>query len=93
MATTGLTQSRACRLIGVLRTELHACPRGGRDRGELRDRMVELAALRHRIGYRRVNVRLRRDGTVAHHKRVLRMCQQARLQAKQSRRRQGVAVD
>ena len=92
-ARTGISERRACRLLGLSRTVLHYCSRGDRDSGELRGRIIDLATQRRRFGYRRIHALLRREGTVANHKRVQRIYQQERLQVKQRRRRHGVAVE
>ncbi len=58
---SGLSQDRACGLLGMHRSTLRYRPRESRD-GELRERLRALAAERPRFGYRRLHVLLGRKG-------------------------------
>jgi putative transposase len=61
-AKTGISERRACALIGVSRTVLHYERRQCGRREALRGRVVNLAAQRRRFGYRRIHALLRREG-------------------------------
>jgi putative transposase len=69
----GVSQRRACRLVGTARSTVRYRCRGGDDDGALRERLCELAAARPRFGYRRLHVLLRREGITVNHKRVARL--------------------
>jgi putative transposase len=85
----GLSQRRACRLVGSARSTIRYHQRGrGNDR-PLRCRLRELAAQRPRVGYRRLHVLLRREGIVVNHKRVERLYREEGLAV---RRRTGKAL-
>ena len=66
----GLSERRACRLVGVGRSTLAYRPRGRPDEAALRQRLREPAAERPRFAYRRLHALLRREGVVANHKRI-----------------------
>lgn len=68
----GLSERRACRLIGLDRSTHRYLPRMNQN-GELRQRLRELAEQRRRFGYRRLHVLLRREGRVVNKKRVQRL--------------------
>jgi putative transposase len=90
---TGISQRRACRLVGLSRTVLAYEPKVSLANEALRQRMVELAGERRRFGYRRLHVLLRREGHQANHKRVFRLYQGAGLAVPKRKRRRGVAVE
>jgi len=69
----GLSQRRACRLVGSARSTIRYRRRDEADDGALRKRLRELAAQRPRFGYRRLHVLLRREGIAVNHKRVERL--------------------
>ena len=57
----GMSERRACRVLGVDRTSVrYQATRP--DDGALRDRLKALAQERRRFGYRRLHVMLRREG-------------------------------
>ena len=87
----GLSERRACRLVGIGRATLRYEPRRGED-GELRRRLRELAAERPRFGYRRLHALLRREGIAVNHKRVERLYREEGL-AVRRRTRKRVARD
>ena len=68
----GLSQRRACRLVGSARSTVRYRSRRGED-AALRARLRELAELRPRFGYRRLHVLLRREGIIVNHKRIARL--------------------
>lgn len=69
----GLSQRRACRLVGGARSTIRHQRRGRGDDVALRRRLRELAAQRPRFGYRRLHILLRREGIVVNHKRIARL--------------------
>jgi putative transposase len=76
--THGMSERRACRIIGVDRTSVRY--RAIRqDDGELRARLKALAHARRRFGYRRLHILLRREGRRVNRKRVQRLYQEERL--------------
>jgi putative transposase len=90
---TGISQRRACRLVGISRTVLAYQPKANPANEAIRERMIELAAERRRFGYRRIHILLRREGHQANHKRVFRLYQGAGLAVPKRKRRRGVAVE
>jgi len=82
----GLSQRRACSLIGLSRNTLRYPRRFDRDE-EIRSRLRELAEKRRRFGYRRLHVLLRREGLVVNHKRTERIYREERLSLRIRRRR------
>jgi len=78
-----VSQRRACRLIGLHRATVRYRPQQQAKRVErsaaITTRLLALAALRPRFGYRRLGVLLRREGYVANHKRVYRLYRQSHL--------------
>ena len=64
----GLSERRACRIVGVNRSTCRYRARR-QQAGPLLERMRELAAERPRFGYRRLHVMLRREGWQVNHKR------------------------
>jgi putative transposase len=92
-AKTGISERRACELIGLSRTVLHYQRCESQSNAGLRGRILVLAEQRRRFGYRRIHVLLRREGQAVNVKRVHRLYCQERLQVKQRRRRRGVAVE
>lgn len=90
---TQVSQRRACRLVGLSRTVLAYQPASNPVNEALTERMVELAAVRRRFGYRRIHVLLRREGRHANHKRIFRLYQNADLAVPKRKRRRGVAVE
>jgi putative transposase len=88
----GLSERRACRLVGIGRSTLRYCPRPRTDEAYVRQQLRELAAVRPRFGYRRLHVLLRREGVIINHKRVERIYREEGL-AVRRRRRKRVARD
>ena len=88
----GLSERRACRLVGIGRSTLRyrPCPRPEEE--SLRHRLRELAAERPRFGSRRLHVLLRREGVIVNHKRIERLYREEGL-AVRRRRRKRVARD
>jgi putative transposase len=88
----GISERRACRLVGIGRSTLRYRPRGRVDAGRLRQRLRELAAERPRFGYRRLHVLLQREGVIVTHKRIARRSREEGLTVRR-RRRKRVAGD
>jgi putative transposase len=92
-AKTKISERRACQLMAISRTVLHYTPRLEADGGQLRCRIIELAAERRQFGYRRIHALLRREGSKANVKRVHRLYQLDGLQVRRRKRRHGVTVE
>ena len=88
----GISERRACQLVGIGRSTLRYHRRTHREEESLRQRLRELAAARPRFGYRRLHVLLRREGVIVNHKRVERFYREEGL-AVRRRRRKRVARD
>lgn len=81
METHGVSQRRACQVIGVDRTMVRY--RSLRpDDVALRARLKELAAVRRRFGYRRLHVLLRREGIQVNLKKLRRVYGEEKLQVR-----------
>jgi putative transposase len=80
-AVHGVSQRRACRLIGAERRSMRYVSRRPDD-GAIRRRLRELAAVRRRFGWRRLQVLLRREGIVVNHKKLRRLYGEERLQVR-----------
>ena len=91
-AKTGISQRRACSLVGLSRSVLSYRSEKRESDGALQDRLRELAAERKRFGYRRLHVLLRREGHVVNHKKVYRLYREADLSVRRRKRRRGIAV-
>ena len=88
----GLSERRACRLVGIGRSTLRYRSRPRPEEESLKRRLRELAAARPRFGYRRLHVLLRREGVIVNHKRIERLYREEGL-AVRRRRRKRVARD
>ena len=88
----GLSERRACRLVGIHRSVAKYLPRKG-DPPELAMRLRELASERRRYGYRRLAVLLRREGYLANHKRVYRLYREEGLAVRRGRRKKSAGVE
>lgn len=78
VAGHGMSERRACRVIGCCRmTMRYEAIR--QDDPVLRERLKELARVRRRFGYRRLYVFLRREGHEVNHKRLFRIYREERL--------------
>lgn len=71
MSGHGLSQRRACRLIGVDPKTVRR--KRAPDHPEIRTRMREIAGERRRFGYRRIGLMLEREGIVMNHKKLRRL--------------------
>ncbi len=92
-ARTGISERRACQLVGLSRSVLRYQPRSYERSIKLQTQLVELAQERRRFGYRRLHILLRRAGVQVNHKRIYRLYRAAGLMMKRRKRRRGVAVE
>jgi putative transposase len=81
----GLSERRACGLIGITRWS-NRYQRRRDPQDDLRMRLRELAATRVRYGYRRLTVLLRREGRQVNAKRVYRLYREEGLQLRTKKR-------
>ena len=77
----GLSERRACDLIGIARRVARYQPSRADDAG-LRQRLRELAAERRRFGYRRLGYLLAREGLAPNHKKLLRLYREEGLRVR-----------
>lgn len=69
LAAYRVSERRACRVVKVHRPLIRYQPRAD-DQAALRMRIREIAAVRVRYGYQRIQVLLRREGWLVNHKRI-----------------------
>lgn len=86
LAAHGLSQRRACALVGIHRSSLRYLARPNRAT-DLATRISELAQQHPRYGYRRMGALWRREGRTINTKRVRRLWRRARLPVRRARRR------
>jgi len=77
----GLSERRACELIGIARRVARYEPRRPDDAG-LRQRLRELAAERRRFGYQRLGYLLAREGVRPNHQKLLRIYREEGLKVR-----------
>jgi len=77
-AERGLSQRRACRLVGIDHSTLLYQARRADDQ-PIRQRLRELAAIRRRFGYRRLGWLLVREGCRMNHKKLYRLYHEEKL--------------
>jgi putative transposase len=82
----GMSERRACRVIGVDRASVRYRSRRPGDEG-LRSRLRSLAQERRRFGYRRLHVLLRREGHAVNRKRIWRLYREEGLAVRRRRGR------
>jgi len=83
----GLSQRRACKLVGSARSMIRYQRRSRSEDVTLRTRLRELAAQRPRFGYRRLHILLRREGIVVNHKRIERLYREEGLAVRRRTRK------
>jgi len=91
-AAKGLSQRRACTLIGVGRSALRYRSRRAAKDAPVLARMAELSAQHPRYGYRRIAIFLDRDGHKMSFGRAHRLWRQAKLQVPRKRPRKRIAT-
>ena len=77
----GISERRACLILGADRTSVRYVGRRGDD-ASVRTRLRALAGERRRFGYRRLGLLLRREGLVLNHKKLRRLYAEERLQVR-----------
>ena len=77
-AILGMSERRACRVIGADRKSMRYRSQRDDD-ADLRSRLRELAQQRRRFGYRRLHILLRREGIVINRKKTQRVNRRAKL--------------
>jgi len=78
--------TRACGLVSISRSLYRYASRRG-DAGPLKQRIGDIAAAKRRYGYRRVYVRLRREGWEVNRKRVYRLYREMGLAVRRRKRK------
>mgnify|MGYP000925451447 CR=1 FL=1 len=81
-----LSERRACRLVGLSRDSYRNPPEPDPVTVELSDKIIEIAQVRRRFGYRRIHDLLRPQFPSVNHKRVYRLYTQANLPVRQRRK-------
>ncbi len=87
-----MSERRACRVVGMLRSTFRYVLRRDSDGGRLLGRLRELAAERPRYGYRRLCDLLRVEGHAVNHKRVHRLYRAEGLQVRRRKRKRVAAA-
>jgi putative transposase len=85
----GVSERRACRVLGQSRVTQRYLPRVRDDEEPLTQRLIELAALYGRYGTPRITALLRSEGWAVNHKRVERIWRQAGLKVPQKQPKRG----
>lgn len=89
---TGISERKACGLAGISRSVMNYEPMPDGNE-ELRGKIVDLAQVRKRFGYRRIHALLRREGIEVNAKRVYRLYTEENLSVRRRKRRKGIAVE
>lgn len=89
-----LSERRACRLVGLSRSAFRNPPLVTTENERLKARIIELAHVRRRFGYRRLHTLLQREQAdqPINHKRVYRLYSEANLAVKKRNKRKRIAV-
>ena len=85
----GVSERRACRVLGQSRVTQRYLPRARDDEEPLTQRLIELSALYGRYGTPRITALLRSEGWAVNHKRVERIWRQAGLKVPQKQPKRG----
>lgn len=86
VAEFGVSERRACRLLGMDRSSYRYEPQPDAN-APLREALLALARQKPRFGYRRLGVLLARRGLVANHKRLYRLYREEHLAVRRLRRK------
>ena len=89
MAKLGVSERRACRVLGQHRSTQRKVPRGRADEAALTADIVTLATRYGRYGYRRIAAMLRDAGWVVNTKRVERIWRREGLKVPQKQPKKG----
>jgi putative transposase len=81
-----LSERRACRLVGLSQDSYRRPPVASAQTQALKDKIVDVAHVRRRFGYRRVHDLLRADFPGVNHKRVYRLYSAANLAVRKRKR-------
>ena len=81
-----LSERRACRLVGLARDSYRNPPQETEMNQILSAKIIEIAHVRRRFGYRRIHDLLRPAFAGVNHKRVLRLYQQANLSVRRRKK-------
>jgi transposase InsO family protein len=84
-----VSQRRACKLLKQPRATQRYLPIQREDEAPLTHRIIELASMFGRYGYRRIHALLRLDGWWVNHKRVERIWRQAGLKVPKKQPKRG----
>ena len=85
----GVSERRACRVLGQARTTQRDPPRTSDEEERLTAKIVELATKNGRYGYRRITALLKREGWLVNHKRVERIWRKEGLKVPQKQPKRG----
>ncbi len=85
--TFGVSQRRACHLLGQPRSTQRQTPKTSQEEERLVRRMLELVRRHPRFGYRRMGALLRREGWRVNRKRVYRLWRQQGLKVPRKQRK------
>lgn len=91
MVQSGLSERAACRLLDLSRST-NRYESGTQDDSEIRQKIVDLAAVRRRFGYRRIHKKLRRQGLKVNHKKVYRIYSEENLKLRRKRTKKRLEV-
>lgn len=86
IAEHGLSERRACKLLGMDRSSYRYEPRPDED-APLRQELIELARQKPRFGYRRLGALLERRGYQVNHKRLYRIYREEQLAVRRLKRK------
>ena len=88
-----LSERRACRLVGLSRDSYRHPPAVDEATQQLSAKIVEIAQVRRRFGYRRIHDLLRSEFPSVNHKRVYRLYSQAQLTVRKRKKQRRVASE
>jgi putative transposase len=86
MSAKGVSQRRACKVVGVHRSVARYCRSKPSDEA-LRERLRTLAGRHRRYGYLRLHVLLRREGFMVNHKKIYRLYREEGLAVRTRKRK------